>query len=260
MKITSQHFSLKTVLFVLFLNTFVSTFAQTEVTPKNDYHFSGSISTTNNGISFIPTFSLGKPAAIFNMSIGTKKLSFEPEFRASLEGKPWSLILWWRYKLLNDDKFKFTVGGHPALSFKSVVADVAGIQTNTIQAQRYLAGELATNYNLSKNISIGSYYLYSRGMESNSIKNTNFLTLNSSFSNIKLSNELALRFSPQVYYLKMDSKDGIFFSSSLTLTKKNAPVSISALVNKVIQTDINTKDFVWNATITYSFNNKFTKQ
>lgn len=260
MKITSQHFSLKTVLFVLFLNTFVSTFAQTAVTPKSEYHFSGSISTTNNGISFIPTFSLGKPAAIFNISIGTKKLSFEPEFRASLEGKPWSLILWWRYKLLNDDKFKFTVGGHPALSFKSVVADVAGIQTNTMQAQRYLAGELSSNYSLSKNISIGTYYLYSHGMESNSIKNTNFLTLNSSFSNIKLSNELALRFSPQVYYLKMDSKDGIFFSSSLTLTKKNAPVSISALVNKVIQTDINTKDFVWNATIAYSFNNKFTKQ
>jgi hypothetical protein len=260
MKIASQSLSLKTVLFVIFLTSFAATFAQTAVTPKSDYHFSGSISATNNGISFIPTFSLGKPAAIFNMSIGTKKLSFEPEFRASLEGKPWSLILWWRYKLLNDEKFKFHVGAHPAIAFKNVVADVAGIQTNTIEAQRYLAGELATNYSLSKNISIGTYYLYSHGMESNSTQNTNFLTLNSSISNIKLSNDFALQFSPQVYYLKMDSKDGIFFSSSLTLTKKNAPISISALVNKAIQTDIKTKDFVWNATIVYSFNNKFTKQ
>ncbi len=260
MKIKSQHFSLKTVLFLLFLNSFAGTFAQTAGTPESEYHFSGSLSATNNGISSIPTFTLGKPAIQFNMSIGTKKLSFEPEFKASLEGKPWAIVLWGRYKVLNDDKFKFTIGGHPALSFKNIVADVAGIQTNTIQVQRYLAGELSSNYSLTKNISIGVYYLYARGLESNSTQNTNFLTLNSSISNINLSNEFALRFSPQVYYLKMDSKDGIFFSSSLTLTKKNAPISISASVNKVIQTDIIAKNFVWNATIAYSFNNKFAKQ
>jgi hypothetical protein len=58
----------------------------------------------------------------------------------------------------------------------------------------------------------------------------------------------------------MDSKDGFFFSSILTLTKKNSPISVSALVNKIIKTDINTKSFVWNATIAYSFNNKFVKK
>jgi hypothetical protein len=58
----------------------------------------------------------------------------------------------------------------------------------------------------------------------------------------------------------MDSKDGLFLSNSLTLSKKNSPISISALINKVIKTDIATKKFVWNATIAYSFNNKFTKQ
>jgi len=250
----------KTILSLLFISSIPLTQAQTTESPKSEYHFSGSVSATNNGISFIPTFSLGKPAAIFNLSLGGKKLSFEPEFRASLEGKPWSLILWWRYKLLNDDKFKFTIGGHPALSFKNVVADVAGIQTSTIQVQRYLAGELSSNYSLSKNITIGSYYLYSHGIESSAIQNTHFLTLNSSFSNIKLSKELAMRVSPQVYYLKMDSKDGFFVSSTLTLSKKNSPISISALINKVIRTDIATKNFVWNATIGYSFNNKFTKQ
>ena len=260
MKIIPQYLSLKTVLFVLFINSFESTFAQSVGIPKSEYHFSGTVSATNNGISLIPTFSLGKPAAIFNMSIGTKKISFEPEFRASLEGKPWSIVLWWRYKALNNEKFKLNIGAHPAIAFKNVVASVAGIQTNTIEAQRYLAGELSSNYSLSKNISIGSYYLFAHGMESNSTQNTNFLTFNSIISNIKVYNEFALQFSPQVYYLKMDSKDGIFFSSSLTLTKKNTPISISASVNKVIQTDIITKDFVWNATIMYSFNNKFTKQ
>ena len=260
MKNVCQILSLKIVVLFLFLYSFEFTYAQTIDNTKTEYHFSGSIGATNNGISVIPTFSLGKPAAIFNMSIGNQKISFEPEFRASLEGKPWNLILWWRYKFLNDDKFKFNVGAHPALSFKTVPDDVGGIQRDIIKVNRFLAGELSFSYFLSKNTSIGSYYLYSRGIEYGTTRNTNFLTLNSSFSNIKLSDAFALRFSPQVYYLKMDAKDGVFFSSTLTLTKKNSPISVSALVNKIIKTDINTKNFVWNATIAYSFNNKFVKK
>ena len=260
MKNVYQNLSLKIVVLFLFLNSFVFTYAQTTDSPKTEYHFSGNISATNNGISVIPTFSLGKPAAIFNMSLGNQKLSFEPEFKASLEGKPWSLVLWWRYKFLNEDKFKLNVGAHPALSFKTVPAEVGGVQTDIIKVYRYLAEELSFSYFLTKDISIGSYYLYSHGIDLGSISNTHFITLNSSFSNIKLSNALSLRFSPQIYYLKMDSKDGFFFSSALTLTKKNSPISVSALVNKIIKTDINTKSFVWNATIAYSFNNKFVKK
>ena len=51
-------------------------------------HFGGAISVTNNGISLIPTFSLGKPAIIFDMSAGKRRLSFEPQLRFGLDGKP----------------------------------------------------------------------------------------------------------------------------------------------------------------------------
>jgi len=37
-------------------------------------------------------FTLGKPAAIFDLSVGNERLAFEPQFRFSLEGKPWSFI------------------------------------------------------------------------------------------------------------------------------------------------------------------------
>ena len=76
---------------------------------------------TNNGISFIPSFNLGKPAAIFDLTMGGKKLSFEPQFRFALEGKPWSILFWWRYKLLNTDKFQIGLGAHPALSFSGII-------------------------------------------------------------------------------------------------------------------------------------------
>jgi len=63
---------------------------------KRTRYFSGAISVTNNGISIIPSFSLGKPAAIFIFSMAKRKFSFEPDIRFSLKGKPWSFVFWSR--------------------------------------------------------------------------------------------------------------------------------------------------------------------
>jgi hypothetical protein len=69
-------------------------FSQEADSTKAVYHFGGAVTVTNNGISLLPTFSLDKPAVMFDMSVGGKKLSFEPQFRFSLEGKPWAFIFW----------------------------------------------------------------------------------------------------------------------------------------------------------------------
>lgn len=69
-----------------------------------------------------------------------------------------------------------------------------------------------------------------------------------------------MRFSPQLYYLKMDKNDGVYFTSAFTVAKKNFPLSISAIINKTIQTDITaSKNFVWNTSLIYSFNKKYLK-
>jgi post-segregation antitoxin (ccd killing protein) len=69
-----------------------------------------------------------------------------------------------------------------------------------------------------------------------------------------------MRFVPQIYYLKMDESDGFYFTSSLTLARRNFPITVSALINKTIQTEISaSKDFVWNASLIYSFNNRYVK-
>lgn len=73
-------------------------------TEKINY-FGASATITSNGISLLPSFSLGKPAAMFDMKMG-RKLTFEPQFRVSLEGKPWAFIFWWRYKIFSDRKFQ----------------------------------------------------------------------------------------------------------------------------------------------------------
>lgn len=226
-------------------------------TLKKEYHFSGSISATNNGISFIPTFSLGKPATILNFSLGGPKFSFEPELRFSIEGRPWSFIFWWRYKLVNTKKFRLNLGAHPSLSYKIIESTVNGGTTKSITAVRYAASEWVPTYVLSDHVTLGAYYLFSHGLDYGAIKNTHFLTLNADISNINLFNDLFLKFKPQVYYLQLDHTDGYYVSTALTLTKKNCPFSLSTVSNKIIRSNIVSPSFVWNATIAYSFNNKF---
>ena len=182
----------KALLFFILLTFNLHAFSQNIDSTKVVSHFGGAVTVTNNGLSFIPTFSLGKPAVIFDLSMG-RRLSFDPQFRFSLEGKPWSFLFWWRYKLLNTGKFQINIGGHPALSFKTISETISGVTTETITARRYLAGELVPNYFLTKDMSIGMYYLYSRGIDNGTTKNTHFLTLNTNFSNIRLTKQFYLK-------------------------------------------------------------------
>jgi hypothetical protein len=252
---------IKFILVLILLNLSSNTFSQNSDSTKVAGHFGGAVTVTNNGISFIPTFSLGKPAVIFDLNMGKKRLSFEPQFRSSLEGKPWSFLFWWRYKLVKTSNASITLGAHPALSFKTVTITNDGVSHEVIKAQRYVAGELSPNYFLTKNISIGLYYLYSRGIESDATKNTHFLTFNSNFSNIRLSQQFFMKFMPQVYYLKMDKQDGFYFTSALTLANRRFPISITAVINKIIQTKITaSKNFVWNVSLVYSFNKKYVEK
>lgn len=223
-------------------------------------HFNGAVTVTNNGISFIPTFSLGKPAVIFDLSVG-KRLSFDPQFRFAIEGKPWSFLFWWRYKLITSEKFLFTIGAHPALSFRPMIIPTETGSKEILNVHRYLAGELSPNYYISKNITIGFYYLFSHGFEKEATGYTNFLTLNANFSSINLTKQFFIRFNPQIYYLSMDQNNGFYFSSSMTLSRRNFPISISGLINKTIKTHISAgKNFVWNASLIYSFNNNYVKK
>lgn len=81
------------------------TMAQTIESDSRTLDVRGNISVTNNGFSNIPSFSLGQPATVINLSAAGKRLSFEPELRFSLEGKPWSFLFWGRYKVINTKKY-----------------------------------------------------------------------------------------------------------------------------------------------------------
>jgi hypothetical protein len=81
----------KALLVISFLSWAQISFSQKVDSTKKINHFGASVSVTNNGIAFVPAFSLGRPAVVFDLSAG-RKLSFDPQFRFALDGKPWAFF------------------------------------------------------------------------------------------------------------------------------------------------------------------------
>jgi hypothetical protein len=234
------------------------TYSQVADSTKLPFNFGVSVTVTTKGISTVPNLTLGKPAAIFDLAMGKGRLSFEPNLRFALEGRPWSFLFWWRYKLVQKDRFRISLGAHPALSFRMREYPYESGTQKTMVVYRYLAGELSPTYFITKNTGVGLYWLYSRGIEKELTRNTNLISFRASFTDISLTKNYFLRFYPQVYYLNMDKVDGFYINSVLTLSRRNFPLSISSLVNNPIHTNITAgNEFLWNVSLIYSINNQY---
>ena len=140
------------LLFVFLLLNYL-TFSQNTDNKKVSSQFGGAISVSNNGISLIPSFSLGKPALMFELSIGGEKLSFDPQFRFAMEGKPWSFVFWWRYKMIENQKFQLRIGAHPAFLFSTPTYYKDENPVEVLKASRFVAAEVAPSFQITKNIS-----------------------------------------------------------------------------------------------------------
>jgi hypothetical protein len=254
-RIIEKHFVSLFFLF-LFLNVNSSIFSQ-EVSGREPVkHFSSLLTATSNGISMIPSFSLGKPALIAELSMGGRKFSFDPQFRMSMEGKPWSMVLWFRYLAVDNEKFKLRVGAHPAMMFSTNSYTSEGAPLEVIRAKRFGAAELAPSFQLSKHISLNPYYLYGHGFDPG-LRNTHYVTLITNFTNLGITRHLHAGISPQLFFLKTDDLKGYYVSSSFSLAHDKFPVSLGAMFNKKIQSEIVSRDFLWSVSLTYTFNKKY---
>lgn len=230
---------------------------QQDSTNIKAYDFSAAVTVQSKGISTIPNLTLGKPAAIFNLKLG-RKLTFEPEFRFSLEGKPWAIVFWWRYQPVISKKFSLDISANHALSYKTIVASTSETSQEIIRTTRYLAGALTPNFQVNKYLGIGMYLFYARGIEEYITRNTYMVSFRPTISNIPVIRNIVARIGPEVYYLIMDDDDGVFFNARFLISKKNCPISISALINTPIKSTIPSDyDFLWNVGLRYTFNKKY---
>jgi hypothetical protein len=208
----------------------------------------------SKGISTIPNLTLGKPAVTFDLKIG-RKLTFEPQFRFALDGKPWAMVFWWRYYGSIGQKLKITYHTNYSLSYKTITSYTSsGTQQEIIRTTRYLVGAIQPNYQVNKYIGVGLYLFYNRGLESFITQNTIMLSLRPAFSNIPITGNISARLDPEVYYLRMDDNDGVFLNTRFSVSKNNCPISVSGLINKPLRSDIPSDyDFLWNVGLSYTF-------
>jgi hypothetical protein len=238
------------LILLLFLN---QSLAQKADSTKTPITVNGAVTITNSGISVIPTFTLGKPALIFDLIVRKNKFSFEPQFRFAIEDfKPWSFIFWLRYKITESKKFKMGVGVHPSTVFDNTLITTNGVTKEAITVRRFWAGDLNPTILLSKNVSVGIYYLHSIGL-ADATKSTNFLALSGNFTNIKLGRDYFMKAFPQIYYLNLDEKEGYYATSTFMIGKKNFPLTLASIVNKKIDSTVPSDDFVWNVSLIYAY-------
>ncbi|MEI6140562.1 MAG: hypothetical protein WCP85_14940 [Mariniphaga sp.] len=220
--------------------------------------FTAAVTVQSKGISTIPNMTLGKPAIIFDMKIG-RKLTFEPQFRFSLEGKPWAAVFWWRYYQTVSNKFKVTYHTNYSLAYKSVVSYTASGNTNSFtRSIAYLVGALEPNYKINNYLGVGLYLFYNRSLEIASTRNTLMLSFRPTLSNLPIAKILTFMAAPEIYSLNMDKNSGVFINSRFLISLKNSPFSISGLINKPLKSTIPSEyDFLWNVGLTYTFNKKY---
>ncbi len=251
---------IKFIVLIIVLLTCTRSFAQQDTAKV--IHFNGDWSVTNNGFSFVPTFNLGKPATILELNTGGDRFTFEPQFRFDLDGmRPWSIIGFWRYKLINSDKMMLRVGTQfPAIAFSYEKDTVNSVAYRKILAQRFLPFDLTAHFKLSDKVSIGSFLLYAYGLEkAEQLNHSAFLSVYGVVK-VPLVRSLSLDWNPQCYFLTIDGVNGLYTAHSLSLRHSQLPVSLQAMCNLELESDIDTDQFTWNLSIVYSFKNTFVRK
>jgi len=166
-------------------------------------------------------------------------------------------LLWFRYKAINQKKFKFSIGGNPSVAFRNTKSyDNMGVPRTILNPLQNFATEWIPSYQVSPKVSLGMYYLISQGIREGTNHRTNFVTFNVIINNVLLTKDTFLRFYPQIYYLDIDGVDGYYVTETLTLSNKHIPFTISSIMNKKLSSRIPGDDFVWNISLNYLFNKK----
>uniref|UniRef100_UPI004048D7A3 hypothetical protein n=1 Tax=Algoriphagus sp. TaxID=1872435 RepID=UPI004048D7A3 len=262
LRIPSSKFNCQRVLVLVVFSLLVSLAGvqaqeATPATPSGQ--FGGVITATNNGVSIIPSFTLGRPALLFDLSLSGERFSFDPMLRFGMDGKPWSFVFWGRYKAIKDKRFTLTVGAHPAFIFQERIVKVNGREETMLVSQRFLAMELAPTYKISKRLSMGLYYLRGHGFNPIPPDNSSFIALNTVISGVPVGGGFTMRINPQLFYLKVDEDSGTYATSNFTVTKPGFPIGFQGLVNQKIKSSIPGDDFIWNVGLLYIFSTPYKK-
>jgi len=248
------------IILILFGGAYRS-YSQNQDSLKKIIAVNGSVSITNNGFGYIPSFALNKPAAIAKVTADEANLSFYGEFRYALEGRPWALALISRYKLINTSKEQISVGiQFPSIIFRNVSGIFSGSPKQILSAKPGIAPEFRTNFQLSDHFSIGGDYTYFRWVDNTAPQTGHLMFLRAHITNIKISDDLNFSVEPQVFYLRVDKTDGFYPLLNIVLAKDKFPITLSSMIYNAIDSNIGGKYSNWNVSVNYLFSSSYSKK
>ncbi len=217
--------------------------------------FTGSIDITNNGISPVPAFSLGKPAVMTAFSLEKSRFSFTHQFNYGIDGQPWSSNNWFRFQF-PWRKFIFRVGTNWSLFFKQSTI-IENNQTFIVKrVNRYSENELAVSYEVNDHLSIQAMWWHDEGLDVDAVKRGDFYSLATEINTFPGSKNFNIKLRPNFFFLKNKIPfQGFFVSNKTTLTYKQLPLSIFFQAVQPLPVGSG-GDFIWNIGLNYSFKNE----
>lgn len=242
----------------LYLLTLQAGYAQQADSAQSATTLSGLVGITNNGFSIIPSFSLNSPAFIASLSIRKNKLSFEPDIRLVPDASKGGVLLWLRYRLVDNQKFKLRLGTHPAFTLIRRGITENGKTTEITEMLRFLAYEAVPSYQIKPNWGVSAMYLAGHALQNHGLQLTRALFLNTAVSNIKLSSKLRFHLYPSVFFLYTDGYRGDYLTVTGVLAHKKLPFTLQSTINHTFKSNVpNNRDFIWNVLAAYNFSRTF---
>ena len=254
---------LLSLLLISSLNTFL--YSQDVIDDKK-YFFSGNININNNGVSWVPLFTLGEPSLIANFSFGTDRFSVNPSFRYELEGlQPWNVDIYWNYKLIDKQKINLDIGGFlPGTTFQDFTYEENGIENKILTPWVTAMINPKFTFSLSNTFAIKLSYFTGIPLKivdrENQFESGEIFFIQPLFNDFKLNDNLSLSWNPEIYYLRLDNVSGVYSAQTLIMKIKNSPLSFTSVISKSIDIgSLSGKQFDWNIGLSYSFRNSFKK-
>jgi hypothetical protein len=232
-------------------------FAQNQDSTRNRVTIKGAISVTNNGFSFIPAFTLDKPAGQAIITIEKNRWSFQNQTRYALNGRPWSITFITRYKVIDKPKVSVTAGVYfPATTFFESKVIQNGVEKELLQSQQSITPEVSVTFPVSKHFRLGATYLYNRSIDGVPPLNGHYGGISAALFDLKITRSVRFAIDTQLFCLNLDGSDGTYTAWNLTLSKRSLPFTLSSQMYKTISSNIGGKDANWNLSLNYKFGNK----
>lgn len=206
-------------------------------------------SLNSNGISSIPAFSLGDPAAMASVTLAKGRFSYDPTLAYGLDGKPWFIDNWFHFKLVNRPSFELRTG----MNISSFFTHYKLPEETVLKGERYFAFELAGIYKFNPGTSLSLAYWSDNGQEQESLKG-HFIDLILDKTDIPLGKQVLAAVNLQLFYIDYtDKNDGLFIAPRISAGLRNIPLSLFFQAIQPITSNMTpSPEFQWNVGLAYT--------